>query len=217
MKTCVRLWGVLLLILVFATGLTSPSSECELRKSKDGIQVFACDTPDSKLKSISATFQLDASISTLASHVMDIAAYPHWQYKVSETELIERVNEHELVYRGEVKAPWPVSNRDLVVRLRISQDPKTKVTKILAISEPDRFPQKQGVVRVPKSETRWVITPISNTRLQVEYYFSVDPGGSIPGWLLNLTIAEGPYQTFKSLIARINTDVPVKPVSFKGE
>jgi hypothetical protein len=208
------LWGVLLLILVFATGLTSPPGECDLRKAKDGIKVYACETPDSKLKSITATFQLEASLSTLASIIMDIEQYPTWQYKVIQTELIKRFSDRELLYRGEVKAPWPVSNRDLVIRLSITQDSKTKVTRITAVSEPGSFPEKNGVIRVPKSETRWVITPVNDTELKVEYYFLVDPGGSIPGWLLNLTIAEGPYQTFKSLMEKVKDDVAVKELSF---
>ncbi len=205
---------LLLIVLLVATGLTAPDDECELRKSKDGIKVYVCDTPDSKLKSISATFQLEASLSTLASIIMDVEQYPGWQYKVIQTEMIHRTSEREFLYRGEVKAPWPVSNRDLVVRMKILQDSETKVTRITAISEPKSHPEKEGVIRVPKSETRWVITPLNPSELRVEYYFLVDPGGSIPGWLLNLTIAEGPYQTFKNLIARVQNDGPVKTLSF---
>lgn len=189
-------------------------TDCDLKKSANDIFVYACKSNNSKLKSITSTFMVEATPSLLAAHVMNIEDYTAWQYKVVKTELLERISDQELIYHGEVQAPWPVSNRDMVIRLRISQDPGTKVMTILANSIPNYLPEKSGVVRVPHSETKWIITPVGKDRLQVEYFFVVDPGGSLPGWLINLTIAEGPYKTFQNLIARLGDGTLISPLAF---
>jgi hypothetical protein len=204
----------LLLSFLLVFYCSGAQTDCDLKKSANDIFVYACKSSDSKLKSITSTFLVEATPSLLAAHVMNIEEYTAWQYKVIKTELLERISDQELIYRGEVQAPWPVSNRDLVVRLKISQDPITKVMTILANSIPNYLPEKSGIVRVPRSETKWVITPVDRDRLKVEYFFVVDPGGSLPSWLVNLTIAEGPYKTFQNLIARIGDGTPISPLAF---
>lgn len=189
-------------------------TDCELRKSEGDILVYACNTSNSKLKSIRATFSIETTPSVLAGHLLDVKHYNTWQYRTFETQVLKQVSENEIIYRGEVDAPWPVSNRDLIVRLTITQDPATKVMRFSIISIPDYMPKKPGVVRVPLSEGFWVVTPAGPNKLNVEYSFLVDPGGSIPAWLINLTIAEGPLKTFQTLKERIKTGVPVKPAAF---
>jgi hypothetical protein len=54
-------------------------------------------------------------------------------------------------------------------------------------------------VRVPVSEAHWYIQVLGQKNIKIKHSILIDPGGSIPAWLMNLSLAEGPYQTFKSL------------------
>lgn len=192
----------------------SGQPDCDLRKSQDSIFVYACKTTDSNLKSIQAKFIVETTPSILAGHLLDVDHYASWQYRMIRTKVLKRVNERQVIYWGEVQAPWPISNRDLVVTLSIEQDIETKVMKFSIITLPNYYPEKSGIVRVPLSEGHWVVTPVGKNKLEVDYTFLVNPGGAIPGWLINLTIAEGPYQTFKNLKSRIESGAPVKRASF---
>ncbi|MDL5045702.1 START domain-containing protein [Oscillatoria amoena NRMC-F 0135] len=190
---------------------TQAQTDCELKRSQDNIFVYACKVSDSKVKAIRANFILPTTLSVLAGHLLDVASYTQWQYSVIETEVLKQENENEVIYRAVVKAPWPVSNRELVVRLTISQDAETKVMTFTIISIPDYIPVREGVVRVPRSEGLWTITPVEKNKLKIDYQFIVDPGGSIPAWLLNLSIAEGPHKTFSNLTNRIKSGIAVTP------
>ncbi|QOI98564.1 MAG: hypothetical protein HRU69_14220 [Flammeovirgaceae bacterium] len=186
-------------------------TDCELKRSQDSIFVYACKLTDSKVKAIRASFTLPTTPSVLAAHILNVEAYTEWQYNIIKAEVLEVIGDLELIYRAEVKAPWPVSNRDLVVRLRITQDPATRVMTFSIVSIPDYIPPYDGIVRVPKSEGKWVITPLNN-RLKIDYSFIVDPGGSVPSWLINFSIAEGPYRTFHNLSKRIKSHNLIKSV-----
>lgn len=199
------------LAFVFTSPVPGSQKDCELRKSQDSIFVYACKVADSNLKSIRADFTINARPSVLAGHMLNVPDYIHWQYRMVDAEILKRVSDNEVIYHSEVGAPWPVSNRDLVVRLRIVQDPKTKVMTFTITSIPDFIPEKKGVVRVPRADGKWIVTPDGNNKLKVSYSFQVDPGGSIPAWLLNLSIAEGPYQTFHNLNQRIEKGIQVTP------
>jgi hypothetical protein len=200
---------VLFLCVVRLVGVAQ--TDCELRRSEDSIFVYACKVSDSRIKAIRANFRLPASASELAGHILNVEGYTEWQYNIIKAEVLEVISDLELIYRAEVKAPWPVSNRDLVVRLKITQNPETNVMTFSIVSIPDYIPEYKGIVRVPKSEGRWTITPEAGG-LKIDYSFLVDPGGSLPSWLLNLSIAEGPHKTFSNLTNRIKAGVKVKPV-----
>lgn len=202
------------LLILLAPVSTRAQTDCELRRSQDSIFVYSCKVADSKVKAIRANFIIPASPSVLAGHLLDVASYTQWQYSVINTKILKQVADNEIIYHAEVRAPWPVSNRDLVVRLKIEQDPETKVMRFSIVSLPDYIPPRHGVVRVPRSEGHWTVTPIKGNNLKVEYRFMVDPGGSIPTWLLNLSIAEGPHKTFSNLSKRIKAGMPVVKASF---
>ena len=45
----------------------------------------------------------------------------------------------------------------------------------------------------------WTLIPKGNGRVDVSYELIVDPGGWIPAWLVNMTMAVGPYNTILNM------------------
>ena len=95
--------------------------------------------------------------------------------------------------------PFPMSNRDFIEHINISQDPVTLVMTMIVQNLPDFIPAKKGVVRVLNSQCKWVVIPLNNKSLLVEFTLFADPAGSIPVWLVNAMSYYGPYETFKKL------------------
>ena len=67
------------------------------------------------------------------------------------------------------------------------------------------YQSRKGIVRVKYSKVTWTVTPLHNGRFKVEYRLQMDPGGSIPAWLLNLFISKGPFESFTKLKEEIQT------------
>jgi hypothetical protein len=49
------------------------------------------------------------------------------------------------------------------------------------------------------SKANWVVTPIGDNKLAIEYVAMADPGGSIPAWITNSFSTKGPFETFRKL------------------
>ena len=204
----------LLVIVCFLVGFSGdPEQPCSVKKDDQGIKISVCDEDASNFKSIIATFSLDASLSDLAYMMLNINDYPNWHYNNIETTILKKVSDLEYIYHAVIKAPWPVQNRDLVVNVKIEQDPKTRHMTMVAESIPDFIPQKKGLVRIPMSKAEWWITPTSKSHLDINYKMQVDPGGALPAWLVNIAAAEGPFSTFSLLKKKIGgtrkKEVPV--------
>lgn len=173
--------------------------DCVLRKDQDDIKVFICKTKNSKLKSIHATFSVNVSSIELTNLVRDVAGYNNWQYNTMNAHALEVVSYNELIYYAEIVAPWPISNRDLVVHLKIKKDSLTNDIIISANSIPEYLPNKKGIVRVPMSTSQWIIRPITESSASVDYTMLINPGGSVPAWMVNMVAEEAPYKSFRDL------------------
>lgn len=200
---------VLFISLLFVLGMNSASAQnnWKLSTEKNGIKVYTSMVPDSKVKAIKVECDLNATPSQLVALVMDVTTAPDWVSHVKSAKLIKQVSPEELYYYTEVSLPWPAQNRDFVAHLIVSQDQNTKVLTIDGPAVPGFVPIKKGIVRIDHSIGKWVITPIGQDQLHVEYSIHVDPGGSLPVWLVNMFGTEAPLQIFKSLKTQLQKPV----------
>lgn len=197
----------LLSILGVLTGWTIPlfAQDCDLKKDLDSIKVYTCRVDDLKFKSVKATFTVNESLSTLTAFLLDIEKYSEWQYNTVHPRILKKISEAEIIYYSIVEAPWPISDRDMVVHLTVSQDLATKTVTIISNGVPENIPKEEGLVRVPMSTAKWTIRRLSAKKVSVEYTIKIDPGGSVPAWMVNMVCAEAPYISFKNLRAKIGT------------
>jgi hypothetical protein len=200
---------VLFISLLLVLGLSSASAQNDWKLSteKDGIKVYTSMVPDSKVKAIKVECDLNATPSQLVALVMDVTTAPDWVSHVKSAKLIKQVSPDELYYYTEVSLPWPAQNRDFVAHLIVSQNSDTKVVTIDGPAVPGFVPVKKGIVRIDHSFGKWIITPAGPDQLHVEYSIHVDPGGSLPSWLVNMFATDAPLQIFRSLKTQLQKPV----------
>jgi len=179
----------------------------KLSTEKEGIKIYTAQVPDSKVKAIKVECEVKATQSQMVALLMDVNTSADWVYHTKTSVLIKQVSPTELFYYSEVSMPWPVANRDFVGHLTVSQNPVTKVVSIDGPAVPGIVPEKKGIVRISNSVGKWTLTPWGNDQIKVEYTLHVEPGGSIPAWMVNMFAAEGPLQIFKGI--KIQLEKPV--------
>lgn len=167
-----------------------------LKKNKDGVKVYTKHNHKSPFNLLKAESQIGVSIDKMLELIFDVNKHKLWVYNTVQSVLIKKIGPYELLYYGETYAPWPVSNRDLILHLTAKLDSITGICKINAISEPHLKPLVNGKVRVPRSVSEWTLIPINQNKTKVIYTLDIDPGGHIPAWLVNFASVEGPYLSF---------------------
>ena len=195
--------SLILFFLFFSCSTTFGQINWKLAADKDGIKIYTSLVPDSKIKAVRVECEVDASAKQLVALLLDVNASPEWIYHTKSCSLIKQVSPSELYYYSEVSLPWPTENRDFVAHLKVTQDPRTKVVTIDGPAVPGLVPVKKGIVRIDHSSGKWVITPLRNSHSGVEYTLHVDPGGSVPAWMVNMFATNGPMQIFEKLKLQI--------------
>jgi hypothetical protein len=194
---------ILITVFLLAVNTASAQIKWHLNSEKDGMKIYTSSVPDSKIKAVKVECVFHATLSQLASVLLDVNTAPEWLYHTKSASLVKQVSPSEIYYYSEISLPWPAQNRDFVAHLTITQNPVTKVMIIDGPSVTGYVPVKAGIVRVNNSTGYWIITPLANGQIRVEYSLHVDPGGSLPAWLVNMFATEGPFKMFKNLKSQL--------------
>jgi hypothetical protein len=169
-----------------------------LKKDEDGVKIYVRRVENSKLKELKLTTTIDSKLSALTSFLSDKSNYSNWVYACEESYVLKNVSELESYHYQRTSPPWPVSDRDVVVHSIISQAPDSRIVTVKTTAVSNYMSLKKGIVRVDKFNSSWILKPTSVNKTELEHYMSVDPGGDIPAWMINMAVTEGPSKTIKN-------------------
>lgn len=170
----------------------------QLTSDHDGIQVYTRQPADSRLKAFRGvtTITLDDPYAPVAV-VNDYANVPRWLHFVTSVQEIGRRGplDRDLIFQ--VDLPWPVSDREALVRARAWNPAGTFDTVIRFSNAPALLPPNGDIVRFPELDARFDFHWAGGNRLVLTYELVADPGGYLPGWLVNLVLRDAPRVTLE--------------------
>jgi len=129
----------------------------------------------------------------------DVDEYTDWMENVAEAKFLEGSNDEAQHVYTLVDLPFPFTDRDSVFDQKITQDPETLAVTIVFSATPEALPKDEKIIRIVDFAGSWVLEPVDATTIKATYAAHVDPAGSLPKWLLNKLISQGPYKTLRNL------------------
>ena len=185
-------------LLLSSYGLYSQNG-WELTKEKNGIKVYTANETSSKIKSIKVEAVLTGTLQKLVKILRDVRNNKDWVFSTKQSYLLQEISANELLYYSETALPWPVSNRDIPVRLRLNLNASNNTLKVTASGEPNALPVQKGIVRIQFFSTSWYVRYVGKNKISIIYYLRMDPSGNVPPQVTNMFITKGPYETFENL------------------
>lgn len=189
-----------MLALIFFSLSAYSQSNWVLRKEDDGIFIYESKTDTSKINSIKVETELVGKAEDLVAILMDVGNHSTWAYGTKSASVLKRLSDKEIIFYKEIKSPaWMVSERDLIIQMKVIGNASSKSIVVESCALPNFIPVKKNLVRVPTSNEKWIIMPLANERIKINYFLQFDPGGVLPPMLVNLFVTKGPYDTFTNL------------------
>ncbi len=167
----------------------------KLIKNEDGIKAFTREVKSSDVKQVKVTANIRSTLTALVAIVRDVSSHPKWIYRCKTAKILKKNSNTDTYYYNETEAPWPISNRDIITHAVITQDKKTKIVTITSTGVPSYIPPKKDIVRIKKLNAKWIFVPEKNGTVNVTSFLLIDLGGDLPAWLINMAIADGPFET----------------------
>jgi hypothetical protein len=94
----------------------------KLCKDKDGIKVYQSVVTNSSFKAIKVECILQGNYNKLLNVLSDVDHHKDWVYNNKTSYIIKTISRDEFYYYTETSIPWPMSNRDVVVHVKIGKD-----------------------------------------------------------------------------------------------
>lgn len=179
----------------------SAQKEWSLKKDKNDIKIYTKSVESSKIKAYKVEMTVESSLDKVKDIIIDGDQLHVWNYKAIDSKLLEKSSEDTYLIWMALNLPWPLRNRDFVAWLklnRISED----ILRIDIVAASDQYEVQEGYLRMMNFEGYWLLEQQGNM-LKITHQMYGDPGGNLPSWFVNSTIARAPYYNFLALKEKV--------------
>lgn len=197
------LFCVFIIALVFLFSQTVSAQGWNFVKEKNGIKMYTRNEPNTNLKSFKGVMDVHSTMDRVTHLVGNVHNNDWWDKNVKEIRILYFEENKHFKYYLVYDVPWPLSDRDLCVDARVTIDPVTGRREINAKPIANLIPEKPDAVRIKNYWQRWIIQPMENDIIRLTLEGSVDPGGIVPAWLINLVITDTPMNIMSGIRDRV--------------
>ena len=174
------------------------AAEWDLQREENGITIYTRPVPNSGIREFKGIAEVDHNPQMILALLRDSDRFKTWFPNTPESKLVER-NGNVSVQYSVMDAPWPVSDRDNVLRSVTTHDDATGQIQIQVAAAPDAYPERPDRVRVKKATGNWILEPLSDYKTRVTFQMHLEPGGGIPEWLTNARVVDSPFEALTNL------------------
>ena len=177
----------------------------KLALQKQGITVWTTQSPSLLMAQYRAETTFNTTLENAVGLILDTERGSKWIPNVSQIKVIERNDSGTFIAYMILKMPFPLADRDLVIKGEISKDNQGRILVKNKSVKDNRLPEVKGLVRIQNYEGDWSFEKISDQQVKVTTRGYADPGGAIPKKIVNTFVQQQPYQMFQKMREQIKT------------
>ncbi|MCC7380997.1 MAG: hypothetical protein IT384_04165 [Deltaproteobacteria bacterium] len=169
----------------------------------DGVATWVLESAKSRVPRVRGEIEIEADLFEILAVLHDVSQTCEWTPNCREAHLIRDLSAFTSLIYLRTASPWPVADRDLVIRadLSIRPDGGAARAEFNAVELPE-VPPVEGVIRIRVSQGAYDLTRLGPTRTRVRYEVYSDPGGSVPAALARGPLVRMPRDTLLALAKR---------------
>jgi hypothetical protein len=185
-------------LVVFMCAPFADAKPWRILAKKDGVTIWTREVPGSDIDAVKGETIIDAPIEKLVWVVTTCYRRTDWVKYLSKCDIIEMNKSNRFVAYQAFDMPWPVSDRDFILKGRVYSDNKGAVRIDVASGEDKRVPKTVGV-RASVHYGTYAIFPLGPNRCRVIVEAHTEPNGIFPDWLTNHLQRDWPLKTLAGL------------------
>lgn len=188
-----------------ATTETESEYPWKLAEQQYGIDVYTRPVSGSGIMEFKAEAEINAPLDSIDTLLHDASLFKTWFPNTPKSKLLKR--EGEVSYQWSVlRTPWPISDRDNVLRAVTKKDREAGIVQISVVAAPDAHPEQEDYVRVREAHGKWILESIGERKTRVLFQMHLEPGGGIPQWLINASVVDTPLEAITNLREAVDAD-----------
>lgn len=182
-----------------ATAFATDASNAEwaLQQDDGRIQVFTRPVAGSPFLEVKATALINAPIADIASRMGDGEGCVEWRVMCKSSEVLSVDSDTERNVYMVLDMPWPVADRDMVMRSIADIDTAAKTVTVQLQDASSKYPEQDYVRAV--SNGQYQMKALGEEQVEFTYIMHTDLGGDLSADLINPRVVESTYADIKQL------------------
>ena len=160
---------------------------------EDGLIVEMRAYAGSKVNEVRASAVFDVPAARVQALLGDFSRHPG---VIPPTTLARRLDGD--VWYMVIDPPW-VARRDYCIRVSTFRNAEGGTVFAWVQTSDGCPPPQPRLVRMPENRGAWTVTPLGERRTRVSYQAHTDPGGALPAWIVNRSLARTMRDVFAAL------------------
>lgn len=197
-----RIRFILVFFLTLILSCSMVAQDWDFIKEKDGIKIYIRKEAEKSLKSYKGETDIHAPAEKVFALIEDVNNTDWWDKNLNQIKVLLYEKYKRAQYYLVYDLPWPVTDRDLCVDVKVTIDP-LGISKITAVPLSGVVPERQDMIRIKEYRQTWTVKPIGKELSHVVLEGYVDPAGSIPDWLSNMLIIDSPIKVISGVKQRL--------------
>lgn len=194
----------MLLLFAFLGAAFAAPSGWKVVGVTDGVEVAQRSSEGSDLLSFRGEKITNVHISKLAGLLQDDPKATEWVDLMSVSDGLDRIDERTKYLYQVYDLPWPVQDRDYLLKRTVNIDESNKVftVTIVSVVNGQQKPEQDCCIRADITKTLWHLQSLGNGTTKVVVEVTTDPKGSLPTWVVNMLQQDWPHKTVNGLLKR---------------
>lgn len=172
----------------------------EHETTDEGVAVYLKEEAGRNLPVFKGIGTVEGNLFELLAVLDDANRHTEWMANCIKSKILKPINEFDRIMYNRTEAPWPVSDRDVVLEAICSANMERK--EFLSQFRNVGFagmPKQEGAVRMPRLRGFWRFVAIDERRTKATYQIDADPGGMLPDWVVERASVKLPIQSIVGL------------------
>ena len=191
--------ALLVLSIQFSAVTYAADDPWALEQDEGGIQIYTRAVAGSPFLEVKATALINASVEHLASVLGDGEGCSEWRAMCKSSEVLMSDSDAERYVYMVLDMPWPISDRDMVIRSIIDIDTAKKIVTVQLQSASSKYPEQDYVRAITNGQ--YQIKALAENRAEFTYTIHTDLGGDLSADLINPRVTAATYDDIKRLQA----------------
>ena len=166
----------------------------------EGIEIYTRESGQSELDEFKGVYSDSVRIEVVGVVLLDIAGYVNWLDYLNESEVVKKISDDHFFVYQHYQILWPYHNRDCLIEVKIDRDYRQGIFHVtMEAAEDTLIPEREGIHRITDMKSEIYLQYISREITRGSYSASINFGGNMPDWLINMINKRVPYEVLINL------------------
>jgi hypothetical protein len=185
------------ILLALPGAAQAEEAQWTLAQETDGIRLYTRTHDTSPFWEIKAAMTINARAEAVAEAFGDGNGCSAWRAMCKASTVVEHVSDNERYVHMVLNMPWPVADRDLVMRVTDSIDIQSQQAVVQFTSASEKQPPDDWVRA--QANGQYLINMINDEQVAFTYIIHTDLGGDLSASMINPRLADATIEDLQRL------------------